>query len=184
MYSLKLEQVFTGVSFDKNFVKSRFIQFNYLLTCQSVTQILHTIYKKNRVKLNKDKLATNLIYTFAIFRPCDVFAYCTNTLGNYFCSCREGYTGDGHKCTDIDECADPVLASRCVRNAECCNLPAHFVCKCQPGFEGDGEVECRGKNTKYTKKLTFFVKTKWINWGRCDLTEKNPTCYYYSETEM
>ena len=101
-----------------------------------------------------------------------MFAYCTNTLGNYFCSCREGYTGDGHKCTDIDECADPVLASRCVRNAECCNLPAHFVCKCQPGFEGDGEVECRGKNTKYTKKLTFFVKTKWINWGRCDLTEK------------
>ena len=66
MYSLKLEQVFTGVSFDKNFVKSRFIQFNYLLTCQSVTQILHTIYKKNRVKLNKNKLATNLIYTFAI----------------------------------------------------------------------------------------------------------------------
>ena len=147
MYSLKLEQVFTGVSFDKNFVKSRFIQFNYLLTCQSVTQILHTIYKKIRVKLNKNKLATNLIYTFAIFMPCDVFAYCTNTLGNYFCSCREGYTGDGHKCTDIDECADPVLASRCVRNAECCNLPAHFVCKCQPGFEGDGEVECRGKNT-------------------------------------
>ena len=33
-------------------LKSRFIQFNYLhtLTCQSVTQILHTIYKKNRVK--------------------------------------------------------------------------------------------------------------------------------------
>ena len=55
MYSLKLEQVFTGVSFDKNFVKSRFIQFNYLLTCQSVTQILHSIYKKNRVKLNKNK---------------------------------------------------------------------------------------------------------------------------------
>ena len=49
-------------------LKSRFIQFNYLhtLTCQSVTQILHTIYKKNRVKLNKNKLATNLIYTFAI----------------------------------------------------------------------------------------------------------------------
>ena len=79
------------------------------------------------------------------YRPCDVFGYCTNTLGSYFCSCREGYTGDGHTCTDIDECANPALASKCVENAECCNLPAHFVCKCREGFEGDGEVECRGK---------------------------------------
>ena len=44
---------------------------------------------------------------------------------------------------DIDECAIPELASKCVRNAECCNLPAHYVCKCGKGFEGDGNVECR-----------------------------------------
>ncbi|KAG8232834.1 hypothetical protein J437_LFUL013160, partial [Ladona fulva] len=43
---------------------------------------------------------------------------------------------------DINECDNPVLAQRCVANAECCNLPAHFVCKCLPGFHGDGEVEC------------------------------------------
>lgn len=46
---------------------------------------------------------------------------------------------------DIDECADPAIASRCVANAECCNVPAHFVCKCKPGFEGDGEELCTGK---------------------------------------
>lgn len=53
--------------------------------------------------------------------------------------------------TDINECDDPVIASRCVENAECCNLPAHFLCKCLPGFEGDGEEKCTGiyKNMFY-----------------------------------
>lgn len=44
---------------------------------------------------------------------------------------------------DINECDDPVLAARCVENAECCNLPANFLCKCKPGFSGDGEVHCQ-----------------------------------------
>ena len=46
---------------------------------------------------------------------------------------------------DIDECAIPELAGKCVDNAECCNLPAEYVCKCKPGFEGDGQVECQGE---------------------------------------
>ena len=46
---------------------------------------------------------------------------------------------------DIDECAIPELAGKCVDNAECCNLPAEYVCKCRPGFEGDGQLECRGE---------------------------------------
>ena len=70
------------------------------------------------------------IFIVIQYRPCDVFGYCTNTIGGYFCSCREGYTGDGKECRDIDECKDPELASLCVENAECCNLPAHSVCKC------------------------------------------------------
>lgn len=53
-------------------------------------------------------------------------------ISNIFCS------------TDINECEDPAVASRCVENAECCNLPAHYICKCNRGFEGDGEEECRG----------------------------------------
>ena len=47
--------------------------------------------------------------------------------------------------SDIDECAIPELAAKCVENAECCNLPAEYVCKCKPGFEGDGQVECQGE---------------------------------------
>ena len=36
--------------------------------------------------------------TFAIFRPCDVFAHCTNNIGSYDCTCFPGYEGDGHNC--------------------------------------------------------------------------------------
>lgn len=94
------------------------------------------------------------------YRPCDVFAHCTNTLGSFTCSCFPGYVGDGLHCegnksykskvlflismhpVDIDECQDPSIAARCVENAECCNLPANWACKCKPGFEGDGEERC------------------------------------------
>lgn len=48
--------------------------------------------------------------------------------------------------TDINECDNPVLAARCVENAECCNLPSHFLCKCKPGYIGDGEVHCEDVN--------------------------------------
>ncbi|CAG9834182.1 unnamed protein product [Diabrotica balteata] len=76
------------------------------------------------------------------YRPCDVFAHCTNTLGSFHCTCFPGYQGDGFHCEDINECDDPAIAARCVENSECCNLPAHFLCKCLPGYEGDGEVQC------------------------------------------
>lgn len=47
---------------------------------------------------------------------------------------------------DINECDDPVLAGRCVENAECCNLPSNFLCKCKAGYIGDGEVHCEDVN--------------------------------------
>ena len=30
---------------------------------------------------------------------CDVNANCTNTNGSHYCSCKEGYTGDGRSCS-------------------------------------------------------------------------------------
>ena len=29
---------------------------------------------------------------------CDINANCSNTYGDYFCTCRTGYTGDGSQC--------------------------------------------------------------------------------------
>ncbi|XP_046144119.1 fibrillin-1-like [Osmia bicornis bicornis] len=80
------------------------------------------------------------------YRPCDIFAHCTNTLGSFQCSCFPGYQGDGFYCEDINECDNPAFASRCVENAECCNLPSNFLCKCKSGYIGDGEVHCEDVN--------------------------------------
>ncbi|KAI1292053.1 Latent-transforming growth factor beta-binding protein 4 [Halotydeus destructor] len=76
------------------------------------------------------------------YRPCDVFAHCTNTMGSFYCSCFPGYDGDGFSCHDINECEEPALAALCADNAECCNLPGHFVCKCQPGYTGNATESC------------------------------------------
>lgn len=67
-------------------------------------------------------LLINLKWNFnflTLFRPCDVFAHCTNTYGSFFCTCYPGYDGDGFTCHDINECEDPELAKFCVKNAEC-----------------------------------------------------------------
>ena len=37
-------------------------------------------------------------YYIWYFRPCDVFAHCTNNIGSYECNCFPGYEGDGHSC--------------------------------------------------------------------------------------
>ena len=34
---------------------------------------------------------------------CDPFATCANTFGSYTCQCDNGFIGDGHTCSDIDE---------------------------------------------------------------------------------
>ncbi len=68
--------------------------------------------------------------------------------------------------SDINECADPSIAARCVPNAECCNLPAHFLCKCKPGFEGDGEIECRGKSWLNFKRFCWHCLCMWALWEK------------------
>ena len=37
---------------------------------------------------------------------CDVNAKCTNTDGNYTCTCRAGYSGDGRTCTGMQSASE------------------------------------------------------------------------------
>ena len=37
------------------------------------------------------------------YGPCHKKADCTNTIGSYECTCKEGYTGNGKNCRKITE---------------------------------------------------------------------------------
>lgn len=69
---------------------------------------------------------------------CDANATCNDTSGGFFCSCDEGYSGDGTVCDDVDECA--LSLDNCDANATCTNTDGGFECECDSGFEGDGTV--------------------------------------------
>ena len=91
---------------------------------------------------------------------------CTDTLGNFECTCNPGFSGDGtiaclsefqlstvneckfqpifrydqHCSADINEC--DTGADNCVADATCMDTPGSFECVCDPGFSGDGTIEC------------------------------------------
>jgi len=79
---------------------------------------------------------------------CHANADCVNIHGSYNCTCKAGYTGDGHNCTDINECAAPVNPCDAVANSECKNTNGSYNCQCKDGFVKNGpdcEVDvCRG----------------------------------------
>ena len=76
-------------------------------------------------------------------------AYCTNTVGNFTCSCPDGYTleTDGYTCTDINECTvngvnpcGPVGSTQ----ANCINTQGSYQCKCDPGLNLQPDNSCSG----------------------------------------
>ena len=95
---------------------------------------------------------------------CDAYATCTNTVGNFTCTCNPGYEGDGITCDgkynphmldsnsnvthpDIDECTDD--ADNCDAYATCTNTVGNFTCACNSGFTGNGTT-CTGKHCSHT----------------------------------
>ena len=87
---------------------------------------------------------------------------CTNTVGSYTCSCRDGYSlsADGRRCNgmevgsysvlmlacftiiDIDECG--LGTHRCTQN--CHNYLGYYTCSCNAGYylSSDGR-HCDGR---------------------------------------
>ena len=61
--------------------------------------------------------------------PCHMDAECNNDAGSFSCSCKNGFSGDGHECQDINECFE----SPCDINAHCANVAGIYTCSCFQG---------------------------------------------------
>ncbi|XP_078518824.1 uromodulin-like [Lissotriton helveticus] len=83
--------------------------------------------------------ATN-ISTPARCSDCHSNATCEVYFGVPECSCKDGFIGDGFKCSDIDECLNP-WSNNCT-NAICINTFGSFTCSCYYGYTLDARNAC------------------------------------------
>uniref|UniRef100_A0AAX7UEU9 Nidogen 2a (osteonidogen) n=1 Tax=Astatotilapia calliptera TaxID=8154 RepID=A0AAX7UEU9_ASTCA len=107
-------------------------------------------------KISPVRGETNYLHNpcYAGTHDCDTTAQCIPLEDLAFqCQCATGYTGDGHNCYDIDECAEGL--GTCGDNSECVNLPGSHRCHCQRGYEFgyDGRT-CVGEFGNSFKKCT------------------------------
>ena len=56
---------------------------------------------------------------------------CVNDAGGYHCVCSSGFTHDGNRCQDVDECASGDHDCDQV----CQNTQGGFICSCEEGYE-------------------------------------------------
>uniref|UniRef100_A0A493TBC9 Signal peptide, CUB domain and EGF like domain containing 2 n=1 Tax=Anas platyrhynchos platyrhynchos TaxID=8840 RepID=A0A493TBC9_ANAPP len=117
---------------------------------------------------------------------CHPDAICQNTPKLYKCMCKVGYTGEGKKCEDIDEC-DNDFNGGCVH--ECFNIPGNYRCTCYDGFM----LAHDGHNCLDTDECTFnnggcqhiCVNTVGSYECRCKegffLSDNQHTCIHRSE---
>ncbi|XP_073250004.1 uncharacterized protein [Porites lutea] len=91
---------------------------------------------------------------------CHDDAYCTNTKGSFTCTCKQGYSGDGVNCTDINECeTGEHLCNTDI--SECKNNKGSYKC-----VLGRIESSCKkiyDKTSKRENKAYFLnVESKLI----------------------
>ena len=87
-------------------------------------------------------------------------------MSHFICICNDGYYGDGHSFSDINECK--VGSHDCSNNADCININGGFEFGTHEGYRGDGRIvfdidecadggdafdinaECQNANGSYT----------------------------------
>ncbi|XP_022237985.1 protein kinase C-binding protein NELL2-like isoform X2 [Limulus polyphemus] len=75
---------------------------------------------------------------------CHHNAVCHNLHTNYTCRCKDGYSGDGKQCEDINECLQTGghNGHYCRENTQCLNVPGSYICECLPGYTRDTNYYC------------------------------------------
>uniref|UniRef100_A0A8C9QRV1 Stabilin-2 n=1 Tax=Spermophilus dauricus TaxID=99837 RepID=A0A8C9QRV1_SPEDA len=69
---------------------------------------------------------------------CHIHATCEYSNGTASCVCKEGYEGDGVRCSERDPCVGSTPGG-CSRNAECIKTSTGtHTCVCQQGWTGNG----------------------------------------------
>ncbi len=108
----------------------------------------------------------------ATFNPCAATAICLNNdTSTPSCVCKNGYTGDGLTCTDVDECA--TNNGGCSGLVTCTNTPGSFTCgACPVGYTGDGTTcvdvnECLVNNGGCSPLVTCTNSAGSSSCGAC-----------------
>jgi hypothetical protein len=92
--------------------------------------------------------------------PCDnndcseyAACYADRVANEYTCVCKNGYSGDGNECIELNECEVTENFETgynvCSDHATCINTPGYFECKCNPPYVGNGrhcELERQNDN--------------------------------------
>jgi hypothetical protein len=101
---------------------------------------------------------------------------CHNVEGTYYCTCLDGYEGDGRFCIDIDECT--AGTDDCHDYATCTNTDGSFLCTCNEGFSGDGRTCTCGSTIYGTACVDTSTNVSHCGgcFNRCDLPNAVEAC--------
>ncbi|XP_073669018.1 uncharacterized protein [Paramisgurnus dabryanus] len=73
---------------------------------------------------------------------CNSHAECKHISGSNYCSCIDGFHGNGRDCIDIDECKQ---TEACPKFSRCLNTEGSFHCECWKGYQYNG-THCKDIN--------------------------------------